>query len=65
MPFIKAEQSLKVTWMNQWLNESMKIPEGLVEVCEVTGWEDVSGITISVVVSDVVNDISQFVESNI
>lgn len=39
---------------------SMKIPEGFVNVCEVTDWDDVNVISICLVVSDVVNDIPQF-----
>lgn len=42
---------------------SMKIPEVFVNVCEVTDWEDVSGVSICLVVSDVVNDIPQFSDS--
>lgn len=40
---------------------SMKIPEVFVNVCEVTDWEDVSGVSICLVVSDVVNDIPQLI----
>lgn len=48
-----------VKWWYEWMM-SMKIPEGFVNVCEVTDWDDVNVISICLVVSDVVNDIPQF-----